>query len=169
MIYYLLGAALWLLLPILKVWPPVFRDKERTCNTMLLITMRPQEHFDRQGYSYQACLGQETVEWWLKWAVALPLAIPIIALVDHPIAYASPVLTYIWSLPFKKQLEWIGHASEVLIAKSIGWDEEDYLAYKAGWMPGAYEGMFEGDDIKGGIRKRYGIARVLIAILGLGK
>lgn len=162
MIYYAIFVTLWLGLPILGVWPPVKHNSDGSTNGMLFITMRPREYYPAHNQVYEAVFAQEIAEWWLKWAVAFVLAAPVMYMFKfHLATVLVPMLAYCWKIPLIKQLEYIGHAVEVLVGEDT---LPNYLTIEADKMRRTYEGMFA-DDIEAELQKRFGVAKTLIAIL----
>jgi hypothetical protein len=167
MIYAAALAALWMIAPLLGLWPPVTRNGERTVNTLFHIGMKPAEFYALKGEDMRAVFAQELVEWWFKWAVVFSIAGSVFWLVRDFAFAERAVLSFLgWgagivaTVLLHKQVEWIGHAAEVLVA-----NRPEYIAEEAARMKLGYGGMFKGDDVEAGLRKRFWIARILIAIL----
>lgn len=170
MLTYTILAALWLTAPIFGFWPPVRRNSDRTANTMLSISMREPSFYVRTGQPYAAVFAQELAEWWIKWAVALPLGALALPWIDAApeikvvLAIAAPVFAYLWAVPFKRQIELLGHAVEIVVA-SRTMNRDAYIAAEAERMARGYDGMFAASGTASALRARLGMARVLVAIL----
>lgn len=173
MIIWIILAVAMLVLPVLGLWPVIVRG-DGARNNLALVTMPSRQWYDREGYDYRATRAQEIVEFWLRWALALAVSAwpvwEIAAAVDDAKAgMLFSLLTIAGSaaltkLPFvEKQVELIGHAVEVIVA-----DADGYLELEAVRMQRGYGAMF-GDmsvaEIARAVRRRFGVARVLIALL----
>lgn len=171
MIIIALFAFVTLILPITGVWPPVLKNRDGAHNNAIRITMTPPERNPHE--SWRGILAQEVVEYWLAWAGALLLSIPacLILLEAGLPFYFTPLvifICYLWRFPGMKQLEYIGHAAEVVVAGEDGFDLEAYLHAEAARMrhPAAYKGVFTPDDrLADKLRLRFGIARFLVKLL----
>lgn len=172
MLYYAIFAAVLLGSIMLGAWP-IVRHGDETANNFALITMRPPEFYQSDASLYSAVFAQELAEYTARWIGALILgAGPAYALIDKPYGWGACALAVIvataWTALATRQVELIGHATEVVQAGRCGVDREAYLAQECRSMAKGYGDAFTGmtlDQLAGRVRSRFGIARVLLAVL----
>lgn len=160
-------AVVCVLLPILGIGPVIQRDSTQSQNNLLFVRMRPPEWYEAREQTYRATAAQEIAEWWMRWAVALPVASLTLFIDAGPYQWAlslfGVLVASLWSALFYGQLDLIGRAVEVLADGRQG-----YLEAEARRLRDGTRGTFRDQSpevLAAMIRRRFGIARVLLWLL----
>lgn len=124
-------------------------------NRLSRVLMQPASYYasTNPSQSMRGVHAQERVECFLRW-------LALLSLVGVP---------FMRSRGFFRQTEFIGHAAEIVVAGEHGFDRDTYLHDEAArtYRSAAYKGIFDHLDLDGmkrALRKRFWIARVLVAI-----
>lgn len=164
----LAALAVWfVLLPILGIWPPVKRA-DISQNNMFFIWMRDPLWYEARGIRYRGIFAQEVAEYWLRWAVALPIASVAVWLLNPSqyrwaVEVMAAMLAAVWSAVFYKQLDLIGRATEVAAVPDAGYIERVAQRLKVGTTGNfAHHSV---DELVAMIRKRLPIGRKLAWLL----
>lgn len=125
----------------------------RSANGLGRVHMHAPDYYVQTGQSALGVLAQERTECLLKWAMFLT----VIG------AFVSKTR---W---FFRQLEFIGHAAEIVVAAREGFDRDQYLHAEAArtYRSAAYGGAFDHLDLDGmkrALRRRFWIAGALVAV-----
>ncbi len=148
MIAYAGFAVFMLALVATGIFPRTRWNAAASQNRLSRVEMQPAAYYAATGQSMRGVHAQERVECFLRWVALLSIL-------------AIPFMRSKW---FFRQSELIGHAAEIVVA-----DTPTYLHEEAArtYRSAAYEGLFddlEMDGMKQALRKRFGVARVLVAI-----
>ena len=163
---YLIAAAVMLGLPILGLWPVKITGSKNQNSAWFIRMRRPQD----QVQPHDAIFAQEVVEWWLRWAIAFLVALPVALSTDREaIQLIALLFGSLAFLPFVKQLELIGHAAELAYARKNHGVGPEYTATEARSMIRNYDcfaDMTEAEVIAA-MERRMPIAKALVALLWL--
>ena len=139
------------------VFPRTRWNSKESYNQLSRVLMQPAAYYASTNQSIHGVHAQERVECFLRWLTFLTVV-------------GAVVLNTRW---FFRQSEFIGHAAEIVVAGRNGFDRDEYLHDEAARTyrnRGSYKGIFDHLDLEGmkrALRKRFFIARVLVAINSL--
>lgn len=160
-----------LVLPLLGLFP--FSSKGSYENKIFTINMPDR---NKNPVFYYPVGVQEVVEWYASWLLAFIVGgVPAFLLATSPFWPATPlVLMAGWALRttpfFRRQIEYIGWAAEWLVgSKREPVVYDNFLNYSDSLRRG-YGPLFNGmtaEQVAAAMRKRFGIAKFLSAILVL--
>lgn len=163
---YLIAAAVMLGLPILGLWPIKITGSANQ-NSAWFIRMRRPE---RQTQPHDAIFAQEVAEWWLRWVIAFVAALPVALSGAEPMVQIAAILfATLAFLPFRKQLELIGHAVELAYARWHYNAGPEYADIEARSMIRGYSWFksMSVAEVVDAMERRQGLAKVLLAVLWL--
>lgn len=135
------------------IFPRTRWNANQSHNRLGRVLMAPALYYTNTNQSMRGVHAQERVECFLRWLALLSLI-------------GVPFMRSRW---FFRQTEFIGHAAEIVVAGKHGFDRDEYLHDEAArtYRSAAYRGIFDHLDLDGmkrALRKRFFIARVLVAI-----
>lgn len=182
MLIFLAFAAILLITPILGIWPSV--REGRALNTLATVWL-PADGSPKYATRPRIALAaQEVTEFWLAWAGAVVLSVPVavVLAVIVPSVLAGPLTALLLPLAWtwrrttwgERQLEYIGHAAEWVTAEKLG-----TIGYTQHEVAGRLiTGYGQSDDRRTGLfdhmtvfevgqalRRRRWIARICVALL----
>ncbi len=141
-------AAFMLVLVATGIFPRTRWNAAASQNRLSRVEMQPAAYYAATNQSMRGVHAQERVECFLRWLALLSIV-------------GIPFMRSRW---FFRQSELIGHAAEIVVADTAAYlHEEAARTYRSA----AYEGIFDDldlDEMKQALCKRFGIARVLVAI-----
>lgn len=150
------------LLPIAGIGPLVLRGK-RARNNLLFVSMYPPEQTG-PAQDWRAVRAQEIVEWWLRWAVALPIAALSLLIDAGPyqwaVALIAVLVASLWSELAGGRFDTIGRAVEVVVANRSGYLQTEAERLQREWYRGRTV-----EDCARMIERRLPLARVLVLLL----
>ncbi len=141
-------AAFMLALVATGIYPRTRWNGTASQNRLSRVEMQAPAHYTATNQSMRGVHAQERVECFLRWVMLLS----IIGIIPSKTRW------------YFRQSELIGHAAEIVVADTAAYlHEEAARTYRSA----AYEGIFDDlelEDMKRALRKRFGIARMLVAI-----
>lgn len=163
---YLIAAAVMLGLPILGLWPVKITGSKNQNSGWFIRMRRPRDQYQ----PHDAIFAQEVVEWWLRWAIAFLVALPVALSTDREaIQLFALLLGTLLSIPLVKQIELIGHAAELAYARKHHGAGPEYIATEARSMIEGYDCFRDMSqaEVIAAMERRMPIAKALIALLWL--
>jgi hypothetical protein len=164
---FALAFVLFIVAPLLGLLPRVKHNSDQSRNTLLGVTIRYKQFYDARGVQVGAIVAQEVVEFWIRWAVTLPLASPVLLFADGIHGWAASaiaiMLASIWSVPGYAQLDLIGRAVEVLYDGRPGYLEAEAERLRRGTTRNF--ASYSTTEIAAKIEARFWIARPLLRLL----
>jgi hypothetical protein len=161
--------AAWLILPVLGLMPRARRGT-LNANNLWGIQMRDPA---TQTQPHRAIFAQEVVEWWIKWAVGAILSAPAAYyLASTEFWFVAPMIVPVFAAIWprfrfgQRQLELLGHAAELYVAKA----DAVYEGKEAATMQRRYDGIFAHitvEEIIKAMRRRRWLANILVNLLWL--